>query len=423
MRSYGDIAITLQVKLLAVLLAALVLAPAAGAVSGEQRVLILQVTWGPEPWTTEHTRASLDEAAAYIRSGSFGRTWVVGDVTPWLHALPEQPAGCDIRRVEAAANAAAAAAGYQLARYTKLGYAFPEIGCPWGGAYFSPGIWMNGIMARHVVAHELGHTYGVAEEGPGWACNGGACEVANYADPYSVMGHGLSDFSAYEKVAFGWLDRVARPAGDAEVTLGAIDRPATEPQALNVLTAAEEYWFEYRPPEPLWSPDEPTASPGIVVHAGTNGLRDRSRFPQRNLLLLDPAGAGRPSLVAGETFAVPGAFAVTVRSTEPARATVALRWTDSTRPSAPRIESAGRSLVRWRAAADAGSGVGAYEVSVDGRRVRRVQAVQFAGTVYLEAPREARYRRLGRGRHRVSVVAVDRAGNRSAAATRLVVVR
>jgi hypothetical protein len=237
------------------------------------------------------------------------------------------------------------------------------------------------------------------------------------------MGHGLSDFNAYEKLTYGWLDRVARAGAAGEVALGAIDRPVPEPQALHVLTAADEYWLEYRPPEPIWSPDEPAATPGVVIHAGDNGLTFRSRFPQRNLLLLDPIRAGRPSLLAGETFTVPGAFAVTVRSTEPARATVALRWTDRTRPSPPRIESAGRTLVRWRAAAEAGSGVAAYEVSVDGRRPRRVVATRFAGTVLIEAPRQLRYARLPRGRHRVAVAAVDRAGNRSRPAVRTFVVR
>ena len=410
-------------KLLAALAAALVLAPAASAITGQQRVLILQVTWGPQPWPAAQGRESLAEAAAYIRSASFGRTWIDGTATEWLQVLPGPPGACDIRAVEAAANAAARAAGLDLASYTTLGYAFPDIGCPWGGAYFPPGIWMNGRMDRHVVAHELGHTYGIVEEGPGWAC-GARCEAQNYANPYSVMGHGRSDFNAFEKLTFGWIDRVARPDGDGEVTIGAVDRPGPDPHVLHVLTAADEYWLEYRPPEPVWSPDEPTAAPGIAVVAGTNGLSSRrSRFPQRDLLLLDPVGTGRPSVSAGETFSAPGAFAVTVRSTEPTRATAALRWTDRTRPSPPRIQSAGRTSVSWTAAADAASGIDAYEVSLDGRRARRVPALVVAGTVYLETPRRARYPRLGRGRHRVRVVAIDRAGNRSRPAVRSVVVQ
>jgi hypothetical protein len=216
---------------------------------------------------------------------------------------------------------------------------------------------------------------------------------------------------------------VARPRGNVDVAIGAIDRPSADPHALHVLTGSEEYWLELRPEAPLWPAGVPAATPGVVVHAGTNGLTSRSRFPQRNLLLLDPIGAGRPSLVTGETFSVPGAFSVTVTSTQPARATLRFRWTDTTRPSPPRVERAGRRSVAWAAARDAGSGVAAYEVRVDGRRIRRVPAVQIAGTLYLHGPRELRYTPLRRGRHRVAVVAVDRAGNRSAPATRNVAVR
>ena len=77
--------------LLATLALALALTPAAGAVTGQQRVLLMQVTWGPEPWPAAHGQASLDEAAAFIRSASFGRTWIDGQATPWLRALPAPP--------------------------------------------------------------------------------------------------------------------------------------------------------------------------------------------------------------------------------------------------------------------------------------------------------------------------------------------
>ena len=411
-------------RFLVVLVAALVLAPAASAITGQQRVLIMQVTWGPQPWPAAQGRESLGEAAAYIRSASFGRTWIDGTATEWLQALPGPSTACNIQAVEVAANAAARAAGYDLGSYTKLGYAFPDIGCPWGGAYYPPGIWMHDRMDRHVVAHELGHTYGITEEGPGWACVGSRCEVHNYANPYSVMGHGLSDFNVVEKLAFGWIDQVARAGRNGDVTIGAIDRLGPDPLALHVLTARDEYWFEYRPPQPLWDPDEPTATPGLAVVVGPNGLSFSSRFPQRDLLLLDPVGAGRPSMVAGETFSVPGAFALTVRSTESTRATASFRWTDRTRPSRPRIRAVSRTAVTWGAAAEAGSGVAAYEVSVDRRPARRVTAAVTIGpSLSIPAQLRLRYARLGRGRHRVRVVAVDRAGNRSRVASRAFVVR
>jgi hypothetical protein len=404
---------------LAALVAALVLAPAASAITGQQRVLIMQVTWGPQPWPAAQGRESLSEAAAYIRSASFGRTWIDGTATEWLQALPGPPSTCDIRAVEAAGNAAAQAAGYNLSSYSKLGYAFPDIGCPWGGAYFSPGIWMHDRMDRFVVAHELGHTYGITEEGPAWACVGRRCASHNYANPYSVMGHGQSDFNVYEKLTFGWIDRVAQAAGNGDFTIGAIDRPGSDAHALHALAGGDEYWFEYRPPQPIWDPDEPMATPGIAVVAGPINPLIRSRFPLRDLLLLDPVGAGRSSVVAGETFAVPGAFALTVRSMEAARAVVSFRWTDRKRPSRPRIRVAGSTSVNWRASADAGSGVAAYEVSVDRRPARRVPAVvALTPTLHVPALLRLRYAKLGRGRHRVRVVSVDRAGNRSRPAVR-----
>lgn len=69
-------------------------AGAPAATLGEQRVLMMLTTWGPEPYAPATIRAELDEAAAYIRSVSFGKTWIAGEVTPWLHALASKP-GCD----------------------------------------------------------------------------------------------------------------------------------------------------------------------------------------------------------------------------------------------------------------------------------------------------------------------------------------
>jgi hypothetical protein len=60
---------------------------ASAATLGEQRLLMMLTTWGPEPYAPAELRASLDEAAAYMRSVSFGKTTIVGEVTPWLHAL------------------------------------------------------------------------------------------------------------------------------------------------------------------------------------------------------------------------------------------------------------------------------------------------------------------------------------------------
>ncbi|HEU4942696.1 MAG TPA: hypothetical protein VFT18_05475 [Gaiellaceae bacterium] len=404
-----------------VLVAAAVLA-SAGAASpatlGEQRVLIMLTTWGPEPYAPDQIRGQLDEAAAYMRSTSYGKTWLTGEVTPWLHALPSKP-GCDTGSIALAAQSAARAAGYDLARYTTLGIAMPHLdACAWGGAYFAPGIWLNGRWDRQVIAHELGHTYGISEEGSAWVCDP-TCQAEPYRDPFSVMGHGLSDYGAWEKHMFGWVDRVAAPA--ARVSLGAIDRTGTSAQALRVVVAGDEYWFEYRPPVPVW-PYAPDAAPGVAIHAGSNGLGEPGRFPGRNLLLHDPVRRGRPSVQAGETFAVRGAFAVRVDSAGSDTAELAFRWTDRTRPARPRIVGArvrgARLFVRWLRGSEHGSGIAAHDVYVDGRRAGRVASSRILGSLAI-ANDDAFAIRVRPGRHTVAVVAVDRAGNRSRPARRV----
>ena len=231
-----------------------------------------------------------------MRSVSFGKTWLAGDVTPWLHAL----------RLEAGLQHAARSRRPRSPRprppattspaTRRSGSRWPHLdACPWGGAYFPPGIWLNGRHDRHVIAHELGHTYGVSEEGSAWICDP-SCHAQPYLNPFSVMGHGWSDFGAWEKREFGWLDRIAEPA--PRLTLGAIDRPSASPQALRVLAAGDEYWFEYRPPAPVWAYESDDAAPGVAIHAGSNGLGEPSRYSGRNFLLYDPVGA-RAALGAG----------------------------------------------------------------------------------------------------------------------------
>jgi hypothetical protein len=416
---------TRRLAVLVVALAALALVPGSSAITGEQRLLLILVTWGPEPYPQADAHEALTAVGPYIRGASFGRTWVEGDVTPWLRALPAQPLQCDLAPIERAATAAATGAGFDVSRYTRLGFLFPEIpACPWGGAYFSNAIWANGYVHWVLLAHELGHLYGVPEEGPAWNCSAGPCRPENYASPYSVMGHGAGDFNAFEKVAFGWVDDVFVPRAGG-FALAPIDRPSTLPQAARILAGGDEYWLEYRPPAPLRDPHSADASPGVIVHAGDNGVADEpSRFPQRNLLLLDPAGRGRPSVQAGETFSVPGVLAVAVTALSAERADLRLEWTDRARPTAPRILApagrvrGGRVTVRWRAGRDTGSGVAAHELRLDGGRARVVPAVRELGTLVVATDSALALGRLRPGRHRVSVVAVDRAGNRSPAAVR-----
>jgi hypothetical protein len=333
--------------------------------------------------------------------------------------LPGRPQ-CDLQRISDAALAAARGRGYDTTRYTTLGLAMPQIGCPWGGSYFPPGIWANGRLDRELLAHELGHTYGVSEEGTAWAC-APRCASRPYLNPFSVMGHGSSDYSAWEKHRYGWLDRITDLERPGSYRLGAIDRSTTDAGALRVLVAGDEYWLEYRPPTPVWAYEAPEADSGVAVYGGANGLGEPARFPGQNLLLFDPVRRGRPTVHAGETFSVPGSFSARVAAVGPDSADVVFRWTDRTRPGRPlrlRTVRKGRWVfVRWLRGAERGSGLAAHELYLDGKRVGRLGAARRVADAVV--PNDDRFSlKAAGGRHRVAVVAVDRAGNRSRAATR-----
>ena len=414
-------------------LAALALAFPAGAAAdnlGEIRTLVVRVTHGPETFSeTNVRRVVFGETDAWIRDASFGQAWLAGDVTPWIRAFSSVP-GCRgrgafaayVQEIAATAEPAARAAGYDLSAYEKVIYLVPWR-CPdaTGVAGSESQIGLFGALDVELVAHELGHTFGIWTHANRWDCGGGVCRSVEYGDPYDVMGHGPGQFNAWEKFTIGWLTNVARPGAAGTYSVDQLERPSTLPQALVVTTARNEYWFEHR--EPVLQDAFLASSPlveGLFVRAGrTENPGLPSDYPEQNILLPNPAGRGLDALLPGDTFRVPGAFELTVAAHVGTLFDVSFRWTDATRPSRPAnalVSRSGRTLrVLWDSSNDRGSGVERYQVSLDGSAVASVPndfRTAMQATV-----------RTSRGRHAVTVVAVDRAGNRSPAARRTVLVR
>ena len=87
--------------------------------------------------------------------------------------------------------------------------------------------------------------------------------------------------------------------------------------------------------------------------------------------------------------------------------TVRFRWLDRARPTRPALVPGPCSALGWGRSRDGGSGVARYEVRLRQRLVARVE-----DDFRLEPGADVR------GHGRVTVVAVDRAGNRSLAAAR-----
>lgn len=364
-------------------------APSQQAPVGVQRIAVVLATWGPRPVTVEEARAAIAETDAFIRAASFGRTSLDVELIGWVDALPARPVGCNTSEIHSTIQRSVDLGGYDLGAYV-----LPRIDCPWIGAFPPPGVWMLGEISMRLFAHELGHNYGIREEGPAWRCSAG-CRAENYESPYSVMGHGSGHFSAYEKFKAGWIEHSGVPPRSGDYAIARIDRQSSLPHALYVLTANDEHWIEYRP-EVDWP----------VVYAGPSGLPGaRSRYPGRNLLL---------ESARGRTFSVPGAFSVELAAADGERATFRFRWTDRTGPSRPRVQTRvrGRSVTLRFAADDVGSGVERFELRIDGRLRGSVRTTEVVRREVLSRD-PALTVRVGRGMHGLVAVAVDRAGNRS----------
>jgi Gametolysin peptidase M11 len=350
---------------------------------GNQRVLIVLATWGPQPFAPAGVMSSFAEAARFYDKSSFHQLALSADVTPWLPAFTA-PAACpdDLGdhvpvAFSSGPNTAAAAAGYRVESYDRVIYVTARMDCDWDGLGVGHQIVLNADRNWNDMVHELGHTYGLAHARRE-TCRG--CSKEEYGDPFSPMGHGQLDFSAYEKLQMGWLHEVAHISRPGTYTIGRPDIQGATPYALVIETGLHEYWVEQR---------LDATPPGLVVRSIEPDLSDFMAPPE--LMLWVPAlTVGR-----GETFRVGGVFSV-----RDGVGSVRFTWLDRKRPTAPTV-SVRAARVAW-SSRDNGSGIASCTVAVDGRPVGHGAA---RGTMTLSATKS--------GTHRVAVACVDRAGNRS----------
>jgi len=398
----------------------LVVVPAAQPAYGEhvlgpQRILVALVTWAPQPFARDDVRHIVfDEVDAFYRSMSYGKTSLTGAVTPWLKAF-SGPAGCNLSAARADASAAAIAAGYDPAKYDRVIYIHPDAGCPWSGVTLAATVFLNGAVTPHLVAHELGHSFGLGHANL-TDCRRHGCGALEYGDPYDTMGAGSGDFSAQAKFQLGWLTRVVRATKNGSYAVAPIERPSSAPQAFVVTTANDQYWVEYRGQAARNDDGQQTAGAGVIVRVSPSpDLNDFGSTSIPNLLLGNPNGRHRPELRHGERFTNPGVFTLAVETSAGSRARLRFRWTDATAPRAPRFTAAvvgGRLEVTLDSVRENGSGVAHYDVSLDRNAPRSFVKDATDAPVQVGRPLP--------GTHTVKVVVVDRAGNRSAAGVRRV---
>jgi hypothetical protein len=383
---------------------------------GPQTVLVILVTWGPQPAApTAFRTAVFEDANRYVQDVSFGKASLVGDVTPWLPV--REFTSCDpvsMSDIGLATLNAAKAAGYDTSKYSRFVFVLPRPpACDFLGFGAANQIWLFGTASSRIIEHELGHTFGLNHA---WSVACATCRPVEYGDAYDVMGHGVGHYSALEKAAAGWLTKVPAAANGTH-TIDQLEVPSELPQALVVHTAIDDYWFDHR--EPLLGDVAFANTPivqGVQVHVSPSpdDRNGDSRFQPGNVFISNPVVAGVDAILPGQTFRVGKVFDLTVLEHSGTHVDVRFTWTDTTKPGRPSIYSPGALLrtrkldVQWGRAAETGSGLNTYRISVDGK---------VRATVAADAPRQVVLPRPKRGLHVVSIVAVDRAGNRSRAST------
>ncbi|HEV8554002.1 MAG TPA: Ig-like domain repeat protein, partial [Casimicrobiaceae bacterium] len=213
--------------------------------------------------------------ANYYSDVSYGQQLLNVTVTgSWV--TMNLAASCNWSSIGSAAEAAALAANpaYNAANYNFVVYLFPAQSCGWSGlAYvgFPHKSWINGTGAFNtkVIAHEMGHNFGLLHAGSlncGAVSIGGSCSVAEYGDTFDTMGNAHAmHFNARQKSLLNWIPATSvktHTSGSVNYTLDPLELPGGSVYAVKIPTASSlrTYWLEFRQPLGFDSPSNPAAN-------------------------------------------------------------------------------------------------------------------------------------------------------------------
>lgn len=326
-----------------------ILAARAGTL-GEQKTAVLLVNFADRPAEPisagDAYQLVFGTVGDFYWEGSYHATFLAGDVFGWF-TVPVSSQTCDVQSLASEADQAAAASGVDLARYDRLVYLAPQNSCTVTGYHSGTALpsrtwvitdWPN----ARVIAHELGHNFGLSHSQAldcGAATMGEDCINRSYGDAADTMGSGSTPhFNAFQKENLGWLGAAGQPAITSVAQGGRYaiaplssasggSRALKIPRGIDALTGEASYYYvEYRQPDGFDAVlgNVGNLTQGVLVHTG--GADQYS-------MLLDMTPDSDPSssyhdindsaLTAGRTFADAGAgIAITLVSADAAGAVV-----------------------------------------------------------------------------------------------------
>jgi hypothetical protein len=322
---------------------------------GERRTLVMLVNFSDaptEPYTAEYARSVMfDTTSRFYLENSSEQTWLAGDVVGWFTTSLSSTA-CDTGGIAAQAQAAAAAAGVNLAAYGHYVYAFPQnYACYfWGRSTVggSPSeAWINGDFELGVTAHEFGHGLGLWHSHSldcGAATLASSCTAYEYGDTLDMMGaSSFAHFNAFQKERLGWLNSATSPPittvqTDGTYTLDAYELAGPGPKALKILKSTDpstglRTWYYVQSRQAIGFDgslaDNTNVLNGLLIHFGTESNGNSSY-----LLDMTPESGTSiyldwrdPALVVGRDFHDPEAgMTLTTEWVTPTEAAVTVRF-------------------------------------------------------------------------------------------------
>lgn len=293
---------------------------AATTISGEIRTAVILVNFN-DKMTQPITATSAHDlvfgtVSDYFWEASYQKTFLAGDTFGWF-TIPVSSSNCNRSIIAEEGKRSAIAAGANLAQYTHIIYMFPtNTGCSWSGvagtaASGEKQVFINNSFSTYVVAHELGHTFGLLHS-DALDCDthalGAICQQRSAGDGADGMGSRSAHFNAFQKEQIGWLGATGTPA---ITTVGSSGRYVIEPmsvegkgasKALKILKDTDPvtgqktwYYVEYRQPVGF---DGGLAavgnlSKGVIVRTGTLGA---ANYPTSLLLDMTPGSDNTSSI-------------------------------------------------------------------------------------------------------------------------------